>query len=118
MEWRGAQCQIGLALLSQGLLEGGDELVPVAVPGVEAAVELSAGEAEEAAVLAVEEAEALLQLREDGLHPRVLAGERRHEEAAEAPDRVRDGVGAAAREVRQKGREDPVLNDKWNNRNM
>ena len=109
---RRAQGQIGLAVLSsRGLLEGGDEPVPVAAPGVEAAVELSAGEAEEAAVLAVEEAEALLQLREDGLHPRVLAGERRHEEAAEAPDRVRDGVGAAAREVRQKGREDPVLYD-------
>ena len=111
---RSAQRQPGLAVLSRGrgLFEGGDEPLPVSAgvaPGHKAAVELSAGEAEEAAVLAVVEAEALLQLREDGLHPGVLAGERRDEEAGEAPDRVRDRVGAAPREVRQEGREYPVL---------
>ena len=107
-------CQAAVlpCLLRRGLLEGGEEPLPVAVVPVEAAVELPAGEAEEAAVLAVEEAEALLQLREDGLQPRAgarLAGERRDEEAGEAPDRVRDGVRAAPREVGQERREDPVL---------
>ena len=102
MVGRGAQRQrasVLPGLLRRGLLEGGEEPLPVAA--AEAAEELPAGEAEEAAVLAVEEAEALLQLREDGLQPRAraLAGERRDEEAGEAPDRVRDGVRAAPREV-------------------
>ena len=113
MVGRGAQRQRASVLprlLRRGLLEGGEEPLPVAA--AEAAVELPAGEAEEAAVLAVEEAEALLQLREDGLQPRAgarLAGERRDEEAGEAPDRVRDGVRAPPREVGQQRREDPVL---------
>ena len=112
MVGRGAQRQRASVLprlLRRGLLEGGEEPLPVAA--AEAAVELPAGEAEEAAVLAVEEAEALLQLWEDCLQPRAvaLAGERRDEEAGEAPDRVRDGVRAAPREVGQQRREDPIL---------